>query len=74
VPSFLKDATSELAFKLISDGGASSDRLVEKLKVGPISLDFGDTVQSNGDLPDEVIAMVGPYIRGSSKSVCIVRG
>lgn len=74
VPSFLKEAQAELALKLIKDGSADDARELEQIKIGSISLNYGDTTQeSNSDLPDEVVSMVAPYLMASGKSIGIVR-
>ena len=72
VPKDVKNAVFELAYSLLSNGGfQASENELSKVKVGPVSIDFSDTVKSNG-LPKmvrDMIARWGEYIVTSSNSV-----
>lgn len=72
VPKDVKNAVFELAYSLLSNGGfQASENELAKVKVGPVSIDFSDTVKSNG-LPKmvrDMIARWGEYTVVSSNSV-----
>lgn len=72
IPKDVKNATYELAINLLTNNGYVSDENdLTKLKVGPITLDFSDTVKLNG-LPIIVRDMIknwGYYNNSSSNSV-----
>lgn len=72
VPKDVKNAVFELAYSLLSNGGfQASENELSKVKVGPVSIDFSDTVKSNG-LPKmvrDMIARWGEYTVVSSNSV-----
>ena len=72
VPKDVKNAVFELAYSLLSNGGfQASENELAKVKVGPVSIDFSDTVKSNG-LPKivrDMIARWGEYAVTSSNSV-----
>ena len=72
VPKDVKNAVFELAYSLLSNGGfQASENELAKVKVGPVSIDFSDTVKSNG-LPKmvrDMIARWGEYTVTSSNSV-----
>ena len=72
VPKDIKNAVFELAYSLLSNGGfQASENELSKVKVGPVSIDFSDTVKSNG-LPKmvrDMIARWGEYTVVSSNSV-----
>jgi hypothetical protein len=72
VPKDVKNAVFELAYSLLSNGGfQSSENELSKVQVGPVSIDFSETVKSNG-LPKivrDMIARWGEYTVGSSNSV-----
>ena len=72
VPKDVKNAVFELAYSLLSNGGfQASENELAKVKVGPVSIDFSDTVKSNG-LPKmvrDMIARWGEYSVVSSNSV-----
>ena len=72
VPKDVKNAVFELAYSLLSNGGfQASENELSKVKVGPVSIDFSDTVKSNG-LPKmvrDMIARWGEYSVVSSNSV-----
>lgn len=76
IPKDVKNATNELAYSLISNNGfQSEENELSSLKVGPISLDFLDSVKSNG-LPLIVRSMIskwGYYNSLASNSVQTVR-
>lgn len=78
VPAALRDATAELARRIIADFNAgslsddSSTGAVKSVKLGPIGIDF-DTVEGGKpqpEIPDDVTAMLrhlGYAVRGSSR-------
>ena len=72
VPKDIKNAVCELAYSLLSNGGfQASENELAKVTVGPVSIDFSDTVKSNG-LPKmvrDMIARWGEYTAVSSNSV-----
>lgn len=72
VPKDVKNAVFELAYSLLSNGGfQASENELSKVKVGLVSIDFSDTVKSNG-LPKmvrDMIARWGEYSVVSSNSV-----
>lgn len=72
IPKDVKNAVFELAYSLLSNGGfQASENELSKVKVGPVSIDFSDTVKSNG-LPKmvrDMIARWGEYSVVSSNSV-----
>ena len=72
IPKDVKNAVFELAYSLLSNGGfQASENELSKVKVGPVSIDFSDTVKSNG-LPKmvrDMIARWSEYSVVSSNSV-----
>ena len=72
VPKDVKNAVFELAYSLLSNGGfQASENELAKVKVGPVSIDFSDTVKSNGlpKMVSDMIARWGEYTVASSNSV-----
>lgn len=72
IPKDVKNAVCELAYSLLVNGGfISSENELSKVKVGPIDIDFSDTVKTNG-LPiivRDMISKLGSYSNTSSNSV-----
>lgn len=76
IPKDVKNAVCELAYSLLSNNGfQSSENDLSKVKIGPIAVDFSDTVKTNGlpILVRNMISKLGYYNNTSSNSIQLAR-
>ena len=75
IPTFLVNATSELALNLIREEYISPSIAAaqKRVKAGSVELEYFEVTPISGPIPSRVMAMVYPYMSGGANSVKIER-
>jgi hypothetical protein len=80
VPAIVKQATYELALKILNDDAASTDTLgvtglesIRRAKVGPLEVEVYKGFKA-ADLPDTVLRLLRPVLASSGLMAELVRG
>jgi hypothetical protein len=75
IPTFLINATSELALHLLREEFVSPSLAAaqKRVKAGSVELEYFEVTPIGGQIPSKVMGMVYPYISGGPNSVSVER-
>lgn len=74
IPTFLGNATCELALSYLRTEVVSPEAATKRVKVSSIEMEYFEKQVSPGQLPDTVRYIVAPYLSSGTNTVNILRG